>query len=463
MSKIGFNFPSQPRQTGISEAEEQWYMPFIAERLNRELTPLKRSNFGHYNMAIHYLTSVIEESKAIEKVAVYNIDHMGQIRFTGKDCVALLDRALPANFADMKTGQCKYTFLLNEKGGVEDDMIAMKVDENDFILVINAGHDITDKVMENDQEVEYISDADRIMAHKKPGEDVTVTDISADLVKIDVQGPYSYKVISELFGKEAVRNRNNPKKNMGFFTFNEYEYEGETYFISRTGYTNRWGWELYIPAKVGVEQFKRIVTKAVDLGGLLVGLGGRDENRTSAGDVGLPLMGNEYRPDWSPVNSPLFAAAVDLDKPDFMGKEALQKVIDAGCTKEMVIVISEGIVVDRDVYLDGKKIGICTSSINSPNVSQEKREFIGSKRGSVNGEDGVAAVGLCWLDNNPFEVDEKGNNITEKDGKAIRIPVEFFRVDEDGNPKGRPVLGYISGDGVSPATSARPLKRIEDL
>ena len=207
-------------------------------------------------MAVNYLTSVIEESKAVEKVAVYNIDHMGQIRFTGKDSVALLDRALPANFGSMKTGQCKYTLLLNEEGGVQDDMIVMKVAENDFILVINAGHDITDKVMEDGVEVEYISDADRIMKHKKPGEDVTVKDISDELVKVDVQGPYSYKVISELYGKEALRNRNNPEKNMGFFSFNEFEYEGETYFISRTGYTNRWGWELYIPAKVGVEQFK---------------------------------------------------------------------------------------------------------------------------------------------------------------------------------------------------------------
>ncbi len=462
MSKIGFDFPAQPRKTILSEVEEQWYMPFLAKKLNREMTSMKKSNFGQYDMAVNYLTSVIEEAKAVEKVAVYNIDHMAQIRFSGKDSVALLDRTLPANVASMKIGQCKYTLLLNENGGVQDDLIIMRVTEEEFILVINAGHDLTGKGMDHGQEVEVISDADRILKYKQADEDVVVEDISADLAKIDVQGPYAYKLIKELYGQEVLRNRNNPAKNMGFFTFNEFDYEGNHYYISRTGYTNRWGWELYVPANVAVEQYKRIIEKAVDLGGLLVGLGGRDENRLSAGNVGLPLMGQEYKPEWSPVNAPLFNAAFDLTK-DFVGKDAIMKVINDGCTRKMVLVISEGIVVDRDVYLNGKKVGICTSSINSPNVSQEKREFIGSKRGSVNGQDGVAAIGLCWLDINPFEVDAEGNDILEKDGKAVRIPVEFFKTDKEGNPKGKAVLGYISADGVTPGTAPRPLKKIENL
>ncbi len=463
MSKIGFDFPTQPRKTILSEVEEQWYMPFLAKKLNREMTSMKKSNFGQYDMAVNYLTSVIEEAQAVEKVAVYNIDHMAQIRFTGKDSVALLDRTLPANVASMKIGQCKYTLLLNEEGGVQDDLIIMRVTEEEFILVINAGHDLTGRGIDHGHEVEVISDADRILKYKEANEDVVVEDISADLAKIDVQGPYSYKLISELYGKEVLRNRSNPDKNMGFFTFNEFDYEGQHYFISRTGYTNRWGWELYVPAKVAVEQYKRIIEKAVELGGLLVGLGGRDENRLSAGNVGLPLMGQEYKPEWSPVNAPLFNAAFDLNKEYFVGKEAIMKVIDEGCTRKMVLVISEGIVVDRDVFLAGKRVGICTSSINSPNVSQEKREFIGSKRGSVNGQDGLAAIGLCWLDINPFEVDSEANDILEIDGNAVRIPVEFFKTDDEGNPKGKAVLGYISGDGVTPGTAPRPLKKIENL
>ena len=463
MNKIGLDFPAQPRETILAEVEEQWYMPLLAEKLGRDLAPIKKSNFGQYNMAVNYLTTVVEEAKAVEKVAIYNIDHMAQIRFTGEDVVTLLDRTLPANVKSMKIGQCKYTILLNEEGGAQDDLIIMRVADKEFILVINAGHDITGKGSDHGHEVEFISDADRILKYKKDSEDILVEDISDALAKIDVQGPYGYKLIKELYGVEVLRNRNKPAKNMQFFTFNEFEYEGYKYYISRTGYTNRWGWELYVPAEVAVEQYKRIITKALELDGLLVGLGGRDENRLSAGNVGLPLMGQEYTPEWTPVNSPLFLAACDLSKEDFVGKEALVKEIEAGCTKKMVLVISEGIAVGRDVYKDGKKIGICTSSINSPNVTLEKRLAIGSKRKSVNSEDGLAAIGLCWLTENPYDVDAEGKDIITIDDKPVTIPVEFFRTDAEGNPKGKPVVGYISADGVTPGTAPRPLKKIQNL
>jgi aminomethyltransferase len=406
-------------------------------------------------MAVNYLTSVLEEAKAIEKVAIFNIDHMAQLQFSGKDAVALLDRVLPTRVGEMKIGQCKYTLLLNENGGVIDDLIIMRLEEDRFILVINAGHDITD------EEKGLKGDIDHIMDRLKSGEEVTAEDISDKLVKIDIQGPYSYKLVTKLYGDSVIKNRHKLGKNMRFFTFNEFDHEDHHYIISRTGYTNRWGWELYVPVAVAEEQFKRIVTKALDLGGLLVGLGGRDENRISAGNFGLPLNGSEYNPVHTPTNCPLFHAAIDMTKDNFMGKKALEK--DKANDKRMVLFITEGIVTGRSIYKDGKRLGIVTSSINSPNVSQEKREFIGSQRKNVNVAEGTAAIGLGWLYNNPFDIDEDGNDILTKDEKPVRIRVEFYREDENNNPKGKPVIGYISGDGVTPATAPRPLKHIQDL
>ncbi len=456
MKNYGFEFPDDPRRTALFDVEE-WYQNLLTERLDRSYEPIKRSNFGEYDMAVNYLTSVLEEAKAIEKIAIFNIDHMAQLQFSGRDAVALLDRVLPTRVDEMKIGQCKYTLLLNENGGVIDDLIIMRLEEDRFILVINAGHDITNEGMR------LKADIDHIMDRLKNGEEVTTADISDKLVKIDIQGPLSYKLVTSLFGASVVRNRNKPDKNMRFFTFNEFDHEGNHYIISRTGYTNRWGWEMYVPVAVAEEQFKRIVTKALDLGGLLVGLGGRDENRISAGNFGLPLNGSEYDPVHTPTNCPLFNAAIDMNKDDFVGKNALQKDIDSGIDKKMVLVITEGIATGRGIYKDNKRLGTVTSSINSPNVSQEKREFIGSQRKNVNGAEGTAAIGLSWLYQNPFDIDEDGNDILIKDEKAIRIRVEFYREDENGNPKGKPVLGYISGDGVSPATAPRPLKHIQDL
>jgi len=452
--KIGFDFPQEPRNTALYKVED-WYQHLLAERLEREYFPIKRSNFGQYNMAVNYLTSVLEEAKAVEKVAIFNIDHMAQIQFTGSDAAKLLNRVLPANIESMKIGQCKYTLLLKENGGVIDDLILMRIAQDNFILVINAGHDITD------EEKGLIADVDVIMSYKKDGEEVYAEDISDKLVKIDIQGKYSYKLVTKLFGNSVVKNRHKPVKNMGFFSFNEFDFEGHHYIISRTGYTNRWGWELYVPVEVAEEQFKRIVLEALDLGGLVVGLGGRDENRISAGNFGLPLNGSEYDQSHTPINCPLFNAAIDMTKENFVGKDALIK--DQDSNKRMILFITEGIVSGRGIYLDGKRIGTVTSSINSPNVSLEKRQFIGSSRKGVNEENGTAAIGLGWISENPFEVDSEGKDVLIKDEKAIRIRLEFYREDEDKNPKGKPVLGYISGDGVTPATASRPLKYIQNI
>jgi glycine cleavage system aminomethyltransferase T len=332
----------------------------------------------------------------------------------------------------------------------------MKVTEERYIIVINAGHDLTGKGMDHGHEVEVLSDADFILKFKKDGEDVSVKDLSDDYVKIDIQGPLSFKIIKELYGADALRNRKNPDKWMGFFSFNEFTKDGEHYMLSRTGYTNRWGWETYIPVKHAKEEFKKIIEKVIENGGLLVGLGGRDENRLSAGNVGLPLMGQEYDGKHTPTNAPLFDAAIDMSKESFVGKAALDLDRKNNVDKKMVLIISEGNAVDKAVYLDGKRIGSITSSIVSPNVSQEKREFIGSTRKNVLGENGTAAIGLAWLYNNPYKKDAEGNDIPE------RIRVELYKEVEN-QPSGKPILAYICPDGITPATAPKALKAIENL
>ena len=459
MSQYGFKFPEQARKTFLYDLEENWYLPLLAEKRGLPQGQIKRSNFGQYSMAVNYLTSVLEESAAVNQLAIYNIDHMAQLRFRGKDAPALLDRALAGKMSEMKVGSCKYTLLLNENGGVEDDMIVMRVSDTEFIAVINAGHDITDTV----DGVQKIADIDRIMAQKQDGEEVEADDISEQLVKVDIQGPLSYKVIKTVFGAEVIKNRNNPVKNMSFFTFNEFEKNGERYYISSTGYTYRGGWELYIPAKYAEEDFKNIVSLALDLGGLLVGLGGRDENRISAGPVGLPLMGSEYDSTHTPINAPLYAAAVDMNKDFFVGKAALEKELAQKPHKALIMLFSEGIASGRKVFLDGKLMGSVSSSINSPNLSLEQRLALGSSRKNVNAEHGSAAIGMVWLYSNPFPQDDEGKYVAEKDGAPLRIPVQLYRVDEEQKPMGSPVLGYLTMEGVSPATAPKPLKHIENL
>ncbi|GAB1366827.1 hypothetical protein MASR1M36_16980 [Candidatus Cloacimonadaceae bacterium] len=463
MTKLGFKFPAEQRKTALYELEENWYLPYLAQQNGLPMQSVKRNNFGQYAMAVNYLTSVLEEAAAINKVAVYNIDHMAQLRFWGKDVVKLLNRALAGNFTEMKIGQCKYTLLLNEQGGVQDDMILMRLAETEFIIVINAGHDITDTVVLEGVQQELIADIDRIMACKQDGEEVSAEDVSHQYVKLDIQGPLSFKLIKEFYGEHVLKNRSNPDKNMNYFSFNEFERLGQHYLISRTGYTNRWGWELYIPLAVAEADCKALITRAMELGGLLVGLGGRDENRISAGPFGLPLMGQEYDPQHTPLNAPLFEAAVDMNKDYFVGKEALAEQIRNAEAKRLFIVVSEGIVSHRGIYKDGKRLGSVTSSINSPNVSLDMRLAIGSKRKNVNEEHGTAAIGMGWFYASVFDLDSEGKDLGDFNGKPVRIPVEFFREDAEGKPSGSPTMGYVTLEGISPATAPKPLKNIENL
>ncbi|MDD4157559.1 MAG: aminomethyl transferase family protein, partial [Candidatus Cloacimonetes bacterium] len=170
----------------------------------------------------------------------------------------------------------------------------------------------------------------------------------------------------------------------------------------------------------------------------------------------------EYDGLHTPTNAPLFDAAIDLSKESFIGKEALLKDKENNNDKRMVIIIAEGNVVNNGVYLNDKRLGSVTSCIISPNVDQEKREYLGSNRKNVNEENGTAAIALAWLYNSPYEKDNEGNDIIENEGKAVRIKVELFR-EKDGQKTGRPVLGYISADGINPATAPKALKNIEKL
>jgi len=459
MQKYGFDLPSQPRKTFLHELEEQWYLPLLAQRKGIPLSSIKRSNFGQYDMAVNYLSSVLDEAAAVNKVAIYNIDHMAQIRFWGKDCAAVLDRALAGNMSQMKVGSCKYTLLLNDKGGVQDDMILMRCSDTEYIMVINAGHDITDTVETDGVKTELIADIDRVMAQKLASDECWAEDISAQLVKVDIQGPFSFKLIKEIYGEAVLKNRAQPEKNMNFFSFNEFERDGHKYYLSRTGYTNRWGWECYLPVAKAEADFKLIVEKALDLGGMLVGLGGRDENRISAGPVGLPLMGSEYDPEHSPVNAPLFDAAVDMSKAWFVGKEALEREIAAGATKGLMLLISEGIASHRAVYLNGARLGSVTSSINSPNLSHAKRLAIGSSRKNVIEPSGSAAIGLAWL----YSVPAMTAGLEENDAVGPHIAVDLYKEDAGGNPVGPALKGYLTSEGITPATAPKALKNIEQL
>jgi hypothetical protein len=148
-----------------------------------------------------------------------------------------------------------------------------------------------------------------------------------------------------------------------------------------------------------------------------------------------------------------------MEKEDFVGKEALARELATDPQKGLMIFVSEGIATGRKVYLDGKRLGTVTSSINSPNLSLEQRLALNSSRKNVNDPEGSAAIGLVWLNYIP----ELTEGLAEDDEIGPRITVELYREDAEGNPSGKPLKGYLSANGINPATAPRALKNIENL
>lgn len=253
--------------------------------------------FAGWEMPVQY-TSIVDEHKAVRTaVGVFDISHMGQFIVSGTGAEAFLNRALTNDVAKLAIAQGQYTLLLNEAGGVIDDLIAYRTTDKEFYLVVNAS-----KIDEDLAQLQsLITDAD----------DVQLANASAMTGGIAVQGPKSRAVFTAMFGPDAAF----PEHNTIFIAATQ---DG-ILWLCGTGYTGEEGFELFTPDSHIEHWFRKAVEAARAEGGNVCGLGARDTLRL---EMGYPLNGN----DLSQLRSPLQAGLgffVQLDKPEFVGREML--------------------------------------------------------------------------------------------------------------------------------------------
>jgi aminomethyltransferase len=243
--------------------------------------------FGGWAMPVQY-TSILNEHAAVrEKVGAFDISHMGQVFVTGENHLAWLDRMLTNNLSKLQPGEGQYTIMLNEKGGVIDDLIAYRISADETLLVINASM--------------IPEDVAWMEKHLESG--VNLRNESDAWAGIAIQGPDAAATFQKLLPNETLPPRNGISKTAG----------GE--IICRTGYTGEDGFEFFCPAAQGIEFFNAFI----NAGATPCGLGARDTLRL---EMCYPLNGN----DLSPVRSPIEAGLgffCDLEKPEFMGREVL--------------------------------------------------------------------------------------------------------------------------------------------
>ncbi|MDE7459199.1 MAG: glycine cleavage system aminomethyltransferase GcvT [Muribaculaceae bacterium] len=292
------------------------------------------SPFGGFDMPIQY-AGIEEEHRAVRNdCGVFDVSHMGEVAVSGPDAERFVNHIFTNDVTGMCAGKVIYGMMLHPTGGVVDDLLVYKRGENDFFLVINASN--IDK------------DVDWIVSHAE-GYDVKIDHQSDRWAELAVQGPNSEKMMLDVLGLDG--------SDLGFYTFKTI---GDV-IVSRTGYTGEDGFEIYADA----ETIREYWQKLIDAGVQPCGLGCRDTLRFEAG---LPLYGDELADDITPIEAGL-GIFVKLDKPEFIGRDALAAQKAEGPARKIVGIEVEGQAIARHGYevldAEGRVVGSVTTGYHS--------------------------------------------------------------------------------------------------
>ena len=295
------------------------------------------SPFGGFDMPIQY-KGITEEHNAVRhEVGVFDVSHMGEVRVKGADACKFVNHIFVNDVTGAPDGQIFYGMMCNEKGGTVDDLLVYKVSDDEYFLVINASN--------------IAKDVDWILKNSE-GFDVEIIDQSPYYGEVAIQGPKAEETVEQVL--------NIPVKDIPFYNFKTIHIDGEDIIVSRTGYTGEDGFEVY-----GSHDFTRKTwDKLMDASVQPCGLGCRDTLRF---EVGLPLYGDELSEDITPIEASL-SMFVKLDKPEFIGKEALATQKADGVKRRIVGIELEGNAIPRHGYpveIDGKQIGEITTGYRS--------------------------------------------------------------------------------------------------
>ncbi len=299
--------------------------------LGAKLTP-----FGGWEMPLHYPSGTLAEHLACRKSAVaFDVSHLGSVEVRGAEAFERLQQTLTNDLGKIAPGRAQYTHLLNDSGGVEDDIIVWWLEDGSFHVMPNASN--TDRVIE-----------------AVGGEDIT-----SRRAVIAVQGPHAKSLLAEVFAQAAT---------LGRFRITEALWQGERCVLAGTGYTGEEGVEIAVPVAVAGSLWQSIMAAGVQP----AGLGARDTLRLEAG---LPLHGHELGPEITPLQADL-GWVVSWDKGDFIGRAALAIEKEKGVSRLLRGITTQGRRPPREgaiVSLPGSKgelvvIGVVTSGNYAPSL-----------------------------------------------------------------------------------------------
>ena len=305
----------------------------------------KMTDFHGWEMPLYY-SSILDEHKAVrQSLGVFDISHMGQVLVTGKNAAAVLNQLFVSDITQVGLRRACYTLMLNESGGIIDDVIVYRLGEVDFLVVVNCAGRETDFAW---------------MQSHRTG-DCAITDISEGRCIIAVQGPKASRLLEEILDARVA--------GLGRFEIAPMRTLSPDACIARTGYTGGDGFELFLPDNHAKRLWDAVLSACSSIGALPIGLGARDTLRIEAG---LRLYGTDMDTQTTPLEAGL-EWTVAINKTDFIGKQALVAQKQSGIKRQFAgFELAQGPIPRTGLELftleseQLRRIGVVTSGTFSP-------------------------------------------------------------------------------------------------
>lgn len=299
--------------------------------------------FAGWEMPVQYEGIRAEHMQVRERVGIFDVSHMGEIRFTGPNALKSLEWMSTNHVGKLKKGQAQYSLIPNAQGGVVDDIIIYCVEPNqDYLVCVNASN--------IDKDHQYFV---------KNNQGAEIKNESNDWGQIAVQGPEALDVLSKLVSDKI--------KSIPSFEFEFIPFEGVQLMVARTGYTGESGAEIFVPANKTEKLWKLLMS---DSRVKPIGLGARDTLRL---EMKYPLYGHELNDTTNPFEAGLGWVVKPQNK-DFIGSQLIMGVKEKGIAKKLVGLEVIGRGIPREGYkvfsFDNKELGEVTSGTMSPSLNK---------------------------------------------------------------------------------------------
>ncbi len=311
----------------------------------------KMVDFNGWDMPVEYPASIgcgiVNEHMAVRTgVGIFDVSHMGDIRLAGPQALAAVQHISMNDASRLAVGQAQYSALLYPQGTFVDDVIVHRLGEDEYLLVINAGT--------REKDFTWVRDNTRTF-------DCAVEDLSDDFTQIAIQGSKGVDVLQKLTDADL--------STVKFYWVTRGSVCGlKNILIARTGYTADDGFEIYVPSdeSTSARVWNEILNAGKEFGAIPCGLGARNTLRLEGK---LPLYGHEIS---DTIN--VWEAGLDrfckMEKPEFIGRAALEKAKAEGVKRTLVGLEMVGRGIARDGYKvlnDGRReIGYVTSGSPAP-------------------------------------------------------------------------------------------------